>query len=123
MASRYGEFPVYGRQVEGACLESVVSRGTVLVRNNDGVVMIVRYENMIKRDIRRTCGSVRTSLSAPAKPAMVWWEAAEATSLHQSDEGAAARRPLRLQASKAVGRTGWMKGPIQVNCSRHRQPC
>ena len=58
--------------------------------------MIVRYEHLV---VRRTCGSVRSSLSAPARLVTVGSEAAETTSLHRRDEERSARRFPRLQAS------------------------
>lgn len=71
--------------------------------------------------ISRTCGSVRSSLSAPARLATVGSEAAETTSLHHQDEETTVRRFPRLQASMRSERQGWMKGPTQVNCQRHRK--
>ena len=44
------------------------------MRENDEVVVIVRCENKI---VIRTCGSVRSSLSAPARLVTVGSEAAE----------------------------------------------
>jgi hypothetical protein len=71
--------------------------------------------------VSRTCGSVRSSLSAPARLATAGSEAAETTSLHRSDEGTAVRRFPRLRASTRSERQGWMKRPTQVNCQRHRK--
>ena len=71
--------------------------------------------------ISRTCGSVRSSLSAPARPATVGSEAAETTSLHRQDEETAVRRFPRLRASMRSERQGWRKCPTQVNCHRHRK--
>src|SRR5256884_9181247 len=71
--------------------------------------------------ISRTCGSVRSSLSAPARLATVGSEAAETTSLHLQDEETAARWFPRLQASMRSERQGWMKCPTKVNCQRHRK--
>ena len=76
---------------------------------------------MRSKTISRTCGSVRSSLSAPARPATVGSEAAETTSLHRSDEETAARWSPRLRASTRSERQGWMKRPTQVNCRRHRK--
>jgi hypothetical protein len=70
--------------------------------------------------ISRTCGSVRSSLSAPARLATVGSEAAETTSLHQDEETAVRWFP-RLRASMRSERQGWMKRPTQVNCQRHRK--
>src|SRR2546425_13161039 len=71
--------------------------------------------------ISRTCGSVRSSLSAPARLATVGSEAAETTSLHHQDEETAVRWPPRLRASTRSERQGWMKCPTQVNRHRHRK--
>ncbi|SRR6266480_2812002 len=71
--------------------------------------------------ISRTCGSVRSSLSAPARLATVGSEAAETTSLHHQDEETAVRWFPRLRASMRSERQGWMKCPTQVNCQRHRK--
>ena len=71
--------------------------------------------------ISRTCGSVRSSLSAPARLATVGSEAAETTSLHHQDEATAVRRSPRLRASMRSERQGWMKRPTQVNCPGHRK--
>jgi hypothetical protein len=71
--------------------------------------------------ISRTCGSVRSSLSAPARLATVGSEAAGTTFLHRSDEESAVRRSPRLRASTRSERPGWMKCPTQVNCQRHRK--
>ena len=60
------------------------------------VTMIVRYEQQI---VSRTCGSVRSSLSAPARLVTVGSEAAETTSLHRRDEEISARGFPRLRAS------------------------
>ncbi len=75
---------------------------------------------MRSKSISRTCGSVRSSLSAPARLVTVGSEAAETTSLHRPDEGTAVRRSPRLRASMRSERQGWMKRPTQVNCPRHR---
>src|SRR5208283_2889529 len=71
--------------------------------------------------VRRTCGSVRSSLSASARLATVGSKATETTRLHRSDEEEAARRSPRLRASKRSERQGWMKRSTQVNCHRHRK--
>jgi hypothetical protein len=71
--------------------------------------------------ISRTCGSVRSSLSAPARLATVGSEAAETTFLHRSDEETSVRWFPRLRASMRSERSGWMTGPTQVNCQRHRK--
>jgi len=57
--------------------------------------MIVRYENIF---VRRTCGSVRSSLSVLARLVTVGSEAIETTSLHRRDEETSVRRSLRLRA-------------------------
>jgi hypothetical protein len=71
--------------------------------------------------ISRTCGSVRSSLSAPARLATVGSEAAETTLLHRSDEEITVRWFPRLRASTRSEKPGWMTGPTQVNCQRHRK--
>src|SRR5664279_3183266 len=76
---------------------------------------------MRSRNISRTCGSVRSSLSAPARLATVGSEAAETTFLPRQEEATAARWLPRLPASRRLERQGWMKCPIQVNCHRHRK--
>jgi hypothetical protein len=63
-------------------------RGKAYGRNKHEVSVIVRYENKF---IRRTCGSVRSSLSMLARLAMVGSEAIETTSLHSRDEETSAR--------------------------------
>jgi len=63
--------------------------------------------------MRRTRGSVRASLSATVRLATVVSEAAETTYLRPSGEETTARKSLRLQASTAVGGSGWMAGPTQ----------
>ena len=79
--------------------------------------MIVRYENKF---VRRTCGSVRSSLSAPARLVTVESEAAETTSLCRQDKGCLLEEMPTTASVNVVGETGWMKGPRQVNCCRHR---
>ena len=76
---------------------------------------------MESKFVSRTCGSVRSSLSAPARLATVGSEAAETTSLHHQDEETAVRWFPRLRASMRSERQGWMKCPTQVNCQRHRK--
>jgi len=76
---------------------------------------------MKSENISRTCGSVRSSLSAPARLATVGSGAAETTSPHRQDEATAVRWSPRLRASTRSGRQGWMKCPTQVNCQRHRK--
>lgn len=71
--------------------------------------------------ISRTCGSVRSSLSVPARLATVGSEAAETTSLRYQGEETAVKRFPRLRASMRSERQGWMKCPTQVNCQRHRK--
>ena len=58
------------------------------------IAVIVQHENM-----KRTCGSVRSSLSVLARLATVGSEAIETNLLHHYDEEAAARRLPRLRAS------------------------
>jgi hypothetical protein len=76
---------------------------------------------MRSENISRTCGSVRSSLSAPARLATVGSGAAETTSPHRQDEATAVRWSPRLRASMRSERQGWMKCPTQVNCQRHRK--
>ena len=76
---------------------------------------------MRSENISRTCGSVRSSLSAPARLATVGSGAAETTSPHRQAEATAVRWLPRLRASTRSGRQGWMKCPTQVNCQRHRK--
>lgn len=66
------------------------------MRNKDEVPVIVRYETEF---VRRTCGSVHSSLSAPARLVTVGSEAAETTSPHRRDEEISVRRSPRLRAS------------------------
>jgi hypothetical protein len=53
------------------------------------VTMIVRYEQQI---VSRTCGSVRSSLSAPARLVTVGSEAAETTTHPHNEAGTSARK-------------------------------
>ena len=87
-----------------------------LVRS-EVVMMIVRNEHKF---VSRTCGSVRSSLSAPARLVTVGSEAAETTSLRRQDEGSLCEEAPTTTSVKLVGETGWMKCPTQVNCRRHR---
>ena len=87
-----------------------------LVRS-EVVMMIVRNEHKF---VSRTCGSVRSSLSAPARLVTVGSEAAETTSLRRQDEGNLREEAPTTTSVKLVGETGWMKCPTQVNCRRHR---
>ena len=57
--------------------------------------MIVRYE---LRFVRRTCGSVRSSLSVLARLVTVVSETIETTSFHPGDEEISVRRSPRLRA-------------------------
>src|SRR5271169_442828 len=76
---------------------------------------------MSEEFVSRTCGSVRSSLSASARLATVGSKAAETTSLHRPDKEKAARRSPRLRASMRSERQGWMKCSTRVNCQRHRK--
>ena len=78
--------------------------------------MIVRYE----KDVRRTCGSVRSSLSAPARLVTVGSEAAETSFPSLRGEEASVRR-LETESVTSVLGIGWMIRPTQVNCRSHRQ--
>ena len=71
--------------------------------------------------VSRTCGSVRSSLSASARLATVGSEAAEKTFLRRQDEETAARRSPWLRASMRSEGWDWMKCPTQVNWERHRE--
>jgi len=62
------------------------------------VAVIVHMK--MKIDISRTCGSVRSSLSALAGLVTARSEAAETTSLHPWDEEVAVKWPPRLPASR-----------------------
>jgi hypothetical protein len=83
------------------------------------IVMMVRYESE-NLEVRRTCGSVRSSLSAPARLVTVGSEAAETTPLHHLGAEISVRKSLRLQASMRSEGQGWMTCPTYVNCRRHR---
>src|SRR5437870_7051295 len=74
----------------------VRSRGNACVREKDEVPVIVRYENKF---VRRTCGSVRSSLSVLARLVTVGSEVIETTSLRRRDEETSVRRFPRLRAS------------------------
>src|SRR5207244_176025 len=74
----------------------VTSRGLACVREKDEVPVIVRYENKF---VRRTCGSVRSSLSVLARLVTVGSEVIETTSLPRRNEGTSVRRFPRLRAS------------------------
>jgi len=79
-------------------------RSKACVRNKDEVPVIVRHED---RFVRRTCGSVRSSLSAPVRLVTVVSEAAETTSFHRRDEETSVRRSPRLRASmRSEGQAG-----------------
>src|SRR5258708_29405229 len=66
--------------------------------------------------VRRTCGSVRSSLSARARLVTVGSEAAETTSLHRRDEEIFREENSATASVNVVGGTGWMVCPTQVNC-------
>jgi hypothetical protein len=80
--------------------------------------MIVRCENKFAS---RTCGSVRSSLSAPARLATVGSEAAGTMFLHRQDEVTTVRWSPQPPASRWSERQGWMTRSTQVNCHRHRK--
>ena len=63
------------------------------------VTMIVRYEQQI---VSRTCGSVRSSLSAPARLVTVGSEAAETMTLHHNDTGTSVRKLPATASVNAV---------------------
>ena len=78
--------------------------------------VIVRYE---ETSVDRTCDSVRSSPAAPARLVTVGSEAAVTTALGLQ----ARRRPrgsLRDCQRYAVGGSGSMTGPTNVNCFKHR---
>ncbi len=79
--------------------------------------MIVQQVNSC---LRRTCGSVRSSLSAPARLVTVGSEAAEIR--FPSLWGRSLPRGrLYTESVNSVRGTGWMTGPTQVNCCSYRQ--
>jgi hypothetical protein len=86
------------------------------------VTMIVRYksENL---EVRRTCGSVHSSLSAPARLVTVGSEAAETTALNHKDAETFVRKSLCPQASTRVKGQGWVTSSTNVNCRWHRYVC
>ena len=69
--------------------------------------------------MKRICGSVRSSLSVLARLVTVGLEAIETTFPHHYDAETAVRRSRNCERH-AVGETGWMTCPTQVNCFRHR---
>jgi len=77
-------------------VESGLEQGDGRLCEKSEIPMIVPYEDKF---VSRTCGSVRSSLSAPARLVTVGSEAAETTSLHPLDEETSERRSPRLQAS------------------------
>jgi hypothetical protein len=83
---------------------------------DDVITMIVRYDI---KSVRRTCDSVRSSLSALAGLATILSEAAETISFLRLEEEPSVRRFLRLRASMR-SEDGWMKHPTHVNCFGHR---
>jgi hypothetical protein len=90
--------------------------GDVMSVRDDVITMIVRYDIKI---VRRTCDSVRSSLSALAGLATILSEAAETISFLRLEEEPSVRRFLRLRASMR-SEDGWMKYPTHVNCFGHR---
>src|SRR6185369_17425867 len=69
---------------------------------------------------RQTCGSVRSSPSAPARLVTAGSEAAE--TMHLIFGCGNDREVVFVAASvKAVGGLDWMTRPNQVNCCKHRQ--
>ena len=79
--------------------------------------MIVQQVNSC---LRRTCGSVRSSLSAPARLVTVGSEAAETTFPPRDGEKSRPRGRLQTESVNSVRGTGWMTGPTQVNCRSYR---
>ncbi len=78
--------------------------------------MIVQYE----KNISRTCGSARSSLSAPARLATVGSEAAE-TPVPPLWGKSLLRGRLQTESVNSVQGSGWMTCPTQVNCRSRRQ--
>lgn len=78
--------------------------------------MIVQNE----KNIRRTCGSARSSLSAPARLVTVGLEAAE-TRFPPLWGQSIPRGILQTESVTSVLGIGWMTRPTQVNCRSHRQ--
>lgn len=70
--------------------------------------------------LRRTCGSVRSSLSAPARLVTVGSEAAETTFPPPDGEKSRPRGRLQTESVNSVRGTGWMTRPTQVNCRSYR---
>src|ERR1035441_6375370 len=81
--------------------------------------MIVRYDS----EVRRTCGSVHSSLSAPARLETVGSEAAETTAFNRNDAETVVRKSLCLRALMRAKGQGWMTSSTNVNCCRHRYFC
>ena len=86
------------------------------------VTMTVRYESE-NLEVRRTCGSVHSSLSASARLATVGSKAAETTALNHNDAETIVRKSLCLRASMRARGQGWMTSSTKVNCYRHRYFC
>ena len=86
------------------------------------VTMTVRYESE-NLEVRRTCGSVHSSLSASARLATVGSKAAETTALNHDDAETIVRKSLCLRASMWAKGLGWMTCSTNVNCRRHRYVC
>lgn len=84
--------------------------------------MIVRYKSG-NLEVRRTCGSVHSSLSAPVRLATAGSEAAETTALNPKDMETDARKSLCLRASMRAKGQGWRTSSTKVNCRRHRYVC
>jgi len=106
--------PVESRLVEG---DRLGTHGKKHLVRNEVVMMIVPNEHQF---VRRTCGSVRSSLSAPARLVTVGSEAAETKSPRRPRRGNLREEASSTTSVKLVGETGWMKRPTKVNCHRHR---
>jgi hypothetical protein len=86
------------------------------------ITMIVRYKNE-NIEVRRTCGSVHSSLSASARLVTVGSKAAETTAFNHNEAETIVRKSLCLPASRRVWGQGWVTSSINVNCRWHRYVC
>ena len=115
-----GPYPANGGYIFGFVAGNSWDRGKVLDARarNEVVAMIVRYEKLVSR----TCGSVRSSLSALARMVTSGSEAAETTPLRLGGAEAAVRWPSATASVNAKSQwRDWMTGSTQVNCRRYRQ--
>ncbi len=93
-------------------------RGESLFVRHEASPMIVQEVNSY---IRRTCGSVRSSLSAPARLATAPSEAAETRFPPLLGEKRPPRGGLQTGSVTPVPEIGWVARPTQVNCYSRRQ--